>query len=366
VGIDDSKDVLALAVAESGRNGRVYSFGRIENSFEALKKAVRQLGGADRLSVAYESGPNGYTLYHQLSSLGVDCIVAAASKTPRKTGDRIKTDPRDARDLARLHRAGELTPIRVPDLLDEAMRDLVRGREGALETQRKARQRLSSLLLRRGRRYTAGRATWTQRHIEWLRAQSFEPRSLQVAFEESLLAVDVAQAAVARFDGHIETFVAEWRHRALVEALSCLRGLSLLGSATLVSELGTFEQFARPSQLMGFVGMVPSLMQTGSTRWTGPITKKGNAHVRRVLIEGAWAYTHAPRRSAHLQKRLEDQPRELQELSWRCQVRLCQRYRQLTYRGKHHNKVIVAIGRELLGYIWEAAHLHAALQRRAG
>lgn len=358
VGLDDSKEWIDVAVAEGVVGGEVRSLGRIPNTPEALRKLIRRLGPKRSASFAYEAGPCGYGIYRELKALGVDCVVAAPSKTPKRPGDRIKSDGRDAEQLARCHRAGDLTRVWVPDSETEGMRDLTRAREDAKCAQTKARQQLKALLLRYGHRYP-GRSSWTKSHHGWLAKRSFEHPATQLAFEESLRAVEEAAARVERLDGQIAVQCESWSMAPVVRALTAHRGVSLLTAATVVAEIGDMTRFDNPRHLMAFLGLVPSLHQTGSRCQTGRITKAGNGHVRRVLVESAWAYRYPARRTQHLRRRLAGQPEPVQDLSWRGQVRLCGRYRTLLQRGKQRNKVTTAIARELVGFLWETARLVA-------
>jgi transposase len=355
VGLDDSKDSIQVAVADGVAGGEVREYGCISATPEAITSLVRRLGGPSQLRVAYEAGPCGYGIYRQLTTMGVECVVAAPTRTPRRSGDRIKSDRRDAVTLARLHRAGELTPVWVPDSETEAMRDLTRTREDAKYAQTRARQRLQSFLLRHGRRYSG--CTWTMKHQKWIAAQRFDHPSQQVCLEEYLAAVEECGRRVARLDAQIQELVPEWSMAPVVQALTAHRGVNLLVAATVVSEIGDLSRFDRARALMGFVGLVPSLSASGQGRRTGKITKTGNGHVRRCLVEAAWAFRHPARRTAHLRRRLKGQPEVVQELAWKAQVRLCGRYRRLVGRGKQHNKVITAIARELIAFLWATARL---------
>lgn len=356
VGLDDSSETIQVAVAEGVPGGEVREYGCIPNTAGDLTRLVRRLGRPKDLYFAYEAGPCGYGTYRTLLSLGANCIVAAPSKTPRRPGDRIKNDRRDALTLAKLHRACELTPVWVPDTDTEAMRDLTRAREDAKYAQTRARQRLFAYLLRHGRRYP-GRSTWTALHFRWLRTQSFDHPAQQICMEEYLKTIEETTQRVARLDEQIQSLVSDWSMQPVVKALTAHRGVSLLSASTLVAELGDLTRFDKPRTLMAFVGLVPSLSASGLQRHTGSITKTGNAHARRCLIESAWAFRHPARRSEHLQRRLESQPQEVQDLAWKAQVRLCGRYRRLTARGKQHNKIITAIARELVAFLWATAQL---------
>ena len=356
VGLDDSKHSIDVAVAPEGRDSEVRSHGTIPNTPEALKKLVRRLGRPRDLHFVYEAGPCGYGTYRELLALGANCMVAAPSKTPRGSGDRIKTDRRDAIMLARLHRAGELHPVWVPGEETEAMRDLTRAREDAKYVQTKARQRLLSFLLRHGRRYP-GRSHWTKTHLNWLAEQRFAQPSQQICLDEYVSAIEQASARVQRLEVEIRELVSEWSLGPMVSAMTAHRGVSLVVAATVCAELGDLTRFDRVRELMSFVGLVPSLHATGLSRRAGAITKTGNAHVRRVLVEAAWAYRHPARRTVHLRRKLEGQPDEVQAISWKGQLRLCGRHRRMITRGKHPNKVTIAIARELLAFLWATARL---------
>ena len=356
VGLDDSKHSIDVAVAAEGREGEVRSYGTIPNAPEAAKKLVRRLGRPKDLYFVYEAGPCGYGIYRDLLALGTNCMVAAPSKTPRRSGDRIKTDRRDAIKLARLHRAGELYPVWVPDEETEAMRDLTRAREDFKYAQTKARQRLGSFLLRHGRRYP-GRSHWTKTHLKWVVEQRFAQPSQQICLDEYIGAVEQTTARVQRLEAELRELVAVWSMGSVVSAMTAHRGVSLVVAATVCAELGDLTRFDRVRELMGFVGLVPSLHGTGLTHRVGAITKTGNAHVRRVLVEAAWSYRHPARRTAHIRRSLEGQPEEVQAISWKGQVRLCGRFRRMIARGKHPNKVTVAIARELLAFLWATARM---------
>jgi transposase len=358
VGLDDSRDSIEVAVAEAGERVEVRRYGAIPHTPEAIRKLVRKLGRAKDLHFVYEAGPGGYGLHRELEGLGASCMVAAPSQTPRRSGRRIKNDGRDAEELARLHRAGELTPVWIPDAETEAMRDLLRAREDAKYAETRARQRLQSFLLRHGRRYP-GRSSWTKMHRRWIMAQRFSHPGQQISLEEYLSAVEEAGARVERLGQQIRELVGDWSLAPVVGALMAHRGVSMLVAATVVAELGDLTRFGRAQDLMAFVGLVPSLQQSGSTRRAGPITKTGNGHVRRVLTEAAWAYRHPARRTAHLRQRLGGQPEAVQQLSWKAQLRLCGKYSRLRARGKEHNKVVTAVARELVGFLWATALLVA-------
>jgi transposase len=364
VGLDDSKASIDVAVASEGRDGEVRFYGTIANTLDEVKKLVRRLGRPKDLHFVYEAGPCGYGVYRELLALGTNCMVAAPSKTPRRSGDRIKTDRRDALELARLHRAGELHPVWVPDEETEAMRDLTRAREDFKYVQTRARQRLQSFLLRHGRRYP-GRSHWTKTHLKWLAEQKFAQSSQQVCLDEYVEMVRQASERVQRLEEQVRELVSTWSMGPVVSAMTAHRGVSLVVAATVCAELGDLTRFDRVRELMGFVGLVPSLHATGVSRRSGAITKTGNAHVRRVLVEAAWAYRHPARRTAHLRKKLDGQPEEVQAISWKGQLRLCGKHRRMIARGKHPNKVTVAIARELLAFLWGTARMVSPMSTAA-
>jgi transposase len=341
-----------VAAADGDREVRPY--GSIDNTPQALRKLVGRLRRSGELHFAYEAGPCGYVTYRQLKALGMECPVVAPSRTPRKPADRIKNDRRDAITLARLHRAGELTAVWVPDEDTEAMRDLTRAREDAKYAQTRAKQRLGAFLLRHGRRYTGG-YPWTYKHINWIREQVFDHPSQQVCLDEYLQTVEEASQRVKRLEQQVNALVPSWSQARVVQALTGLRGVKTLTAATVAAELGDLPRFQRPRDLMGFVGLVPSLDASGQRHHSGRITKTGNMHARRILTEAAWAYRFAARRSPDLMRRLKSQPQDVQQISWKAQLRLCGRYRKMRARGIPQQKVVTAVARELVGFMWAVA-----------
>jgi len=351
VGLDVHKETIAVSVAV-GRTGEVRYLGEIGNTAEALGKLVRQLGkNGERLSFCYEAGPCGYEVYRQLQGLKQDCMVVAPSLIPRKAGDRVKTDRRDSLSLARLYRAGELTAVWVPDTEHEALRDLVRAREDMKHLQRQAKQRLLAFLLRQGKRYD-GKSNWTQAHFRWLETVKFAHPVQQIVFQEYIDAVLAGQRRVHGLDQLIEQAAQRSETWPVTEALMALRGVNLLTAVTIVAEIGDLKRFASAPQLMAYLGLVPSEHSSGASVRRGGITKTGNSHVRRVLIEAAWTYRHAARKTATLQRRAERTPPEVQDIAWAAQKRLCQRYRLLHAKGKLQVQVCTAVARELTGFIW--------------
>lgn len=357
VGLDVHAETIAIAVAEL--DGEVRELGTIRDRPEAVRKLIAKLGGPTGLRVCYEAGPTGYTLYWQLAALGVACDVIAPSLIPTKAGDRVKTDRKDAVKLARCHRAGDLTAVWVPDAATEALRDLVRAREVTKQDQLRARHRVSKFLLRHGCQRPDGMRAWTGRHAQWLAQQRFALPTLQVVYDEYRATLGLLADRVARLERAITTALDTLApaQQALVGALATLRGVKEVTAATLVSELGTLRRFASPRQLMGYAGLVPREHSSGSGTHRGAITKTGNAHLRRVLVEAAWAYRHrANTASATLTARQADQPASVVVIATKAQLRLCPRYRRLTERGKPPLSVATVIARELLGFIWAIGH----------
>ena len=352
IGLDVHAETIAVAVAEA--DGEVRSLGIIPNRPEAIRKMAHRLGPVERLRVCYEAGPCGYVLYWQCVRMDVPCVVVAPSKVPVKPGDRVKTDRRDALKLARCYRAGDLTPVWVPDAAHEALRDLVRAREAASKDQLRARHRLGKFLLRRGRMRPAGMRAWTTRHRAWLGQQHFALPAQEAAYLDYLHEVDQAQARLVRLGQALTAALATApaAMRAMCAALATLRGVSTLTATTIVSELGTCARFAHPRHLMGYSGTVPREHSSGARIRRGGITKTGNAHLRRVLGEAAWAYRHGPSCTGLLKRRQAGQPPEITAMAWAAQHRLCARYRALSARGKLQQQIVTSIARELLGFIW--------------
>jgi transposase len=356
VGLDVHKDTIAVALAASNQRGDERFYGQIANTPAALKAAALRLArnGAD-LRFCYEAGPCGYGIHRQLTALGHGCVVVAPSLIPRRPGDRIKTDRRDALNLARLHRAGELTSVWVPDPAHEAIRDLVRARLAAVRTLRQARQQLSGFLLRHDCHYH--RPAWTLMHRRWLAGLRFAQRVHHIVLEDGIAVVEAATARRDRLQAAIEAALPDWSLAPLVRALQALRGMAVVVAATLVAELGDITRFANPRQLMAYLGLVPSEHSSGGTRRQGGITKAGNGAARRMLIEAAWSYRFPPRISRELVLRQEGLPKAIRDAAWKAQQRLCRRYRKLSQAGKPPTVVTTAIARELSGFVWSIAQL---------
>lgn len=352
VGLDVHAETIAVAVADEDK--QVEALGIIPNRPESIVVLLKKLGPAKRLRVCYEAGPCGYVLYWQLTRRGVDCRVVAPTLIPVRSGDRVKTDRRDAEKLARLHRAGELTAVWVPDAEHEALRDVVRAREAAKKDELRSRNRLRKFLLRRGRRPPEDVKAWSKMYRQWLKTLCFEHRAQEATFIDYLHEVEHAEQRVARLDKEIDEAVAlaPPKMRAVIEALQALRGVSKVTSVTVVAEVGELSRFNKPTQLMSYSGIVPSEHTSGERVHRGAITKTGNAHIRRVIGEAAWSYRYRPNIGAQLRKRQEAVSEEVKEIAWRAQHRLHKRYVALRCKGKQDGKAIVAIGRELMGFIW--------------
>ena len=357
VGLDVHKATVSVAVAESGRGGEIRQLGVFENRPEVLSKLAARLSNRDcRVSFCYEAGPCGYGLQRLLTSYGHDCVVVAPSLIPMKAGDRVKTDRRDALMLAKLHRAGELTPIWVPDAGHEAMRDLVRARATAARVLSKARQHLQSFLLRHDRIYRGLRA-WTLAYQRWLTTVRFDHPAQQIVLQDYIYAVHDAEARRDRLTHQINELLPSWSMAPVAIALQAMRGVALVVAVTVVAEVGDFRRFANPRQLMAYLGLVPSEHSSGSSIRRGGITKAGNALARRVLIEGAWTYRMPARVSRKLHDRLEPLPAAIRDIAWKAQIRLCARYRRLAAAGKPKVVVTTAIAREMVGFIWAIAQI---------
>jgi transposase len=355
VGLDTHKAKIAVAVAELGRAGEVRFRGEIANRPEAVRGLIERLDAKHgRLRVCYEAGPCGYGLHRQITALGHDCTVVAPSLVPRKPGDRVKTNRRDAVTLARLHRAGELTAIWVPDPTHEAVRDLVRARTAAMETVRRARQQLQGFLLRHGRVF-AGRKTWSPAHRRWLAGLSFAHPAQQVVLQEQIDAITEAERRRDRLGEQIRGLARDWSMAPVVAALQAMRGIAFLSAVVLAAEIGDFRRFANPRQLMAWLGLVPSEHASGAKVERGGITKAGNGRARRVLAEGAWSYRFPARVTSPIQARLEGVPEGVRATAWKAQLRLCARYRRLVAAGKNANVVTTAVAREMAAFAWAIA-----------
>jgi transposase len=328
--------------------------GTIPNEPEAVRKLMKRLDPAEALRVCYEAGPCGYTLYWQLTRLGISCVVVAPTLVPVKPGDRVKTDRRDAEKLARSFRSGDLTPVWVPDAAHEALRDLVRAREAAKKDQLRARHRLQKFLLRHGRRPPAGTAAWTEGDRRWLSAVRFEAPAQEATRTDYVAEVEHARERIVRLERALDEAVevTPAAMRAVIDALQALRGIAKLAAVTIVAEVGQLSRFERPRQLMGYSGAVASECSSGPRVRRGAITKTGNAHLRRIVVEAAWSYRHRPAIGPTLRHRQAGQSEAVKASAWKAQHRLHGRYRRLLARGKAKPQVVTAVARELLGFIW--------------
>lgn len=355
IGLDVHKETIATAVAFPGRASPDYR-GEIANTPKAVRRWLdrlnKEFGGAVLL-FCYEAGPCGYGLYRQLIAAGHDCEVVAPSLIPRKAGERVKTDRRDAMKLAAFLRSGELTPVWVPDAEQEAMRDLTRARDDMKGQERKARQQLNAFVLRHGHHWPRGKSRWTKAHYNWLESITFEQPYLQIVLQEY---IDAAKAATQRVDDlteKIHRVLPSWSMAPVVDALVALRGVDVLAATVLLAELGDISRFESPKQLMAYLGLVPSEHSSGGRRCQGAITRTGNGHARRMLVECAWSYRFPARQTMHLKRKAQRASEPAKAIAWRAQKRLCGRYRQLTQAGKNVKLVCVAIARELVGFIWD-------------
>lgn len=357
LGLDVHADTIVVAVAET--NGQVRSLGTIPNRLESIRKMIHKLGPANRLRACYEAGPTGYVLYWQLTALGVSCEVVAPTLIPVKAGDRVKTDRRDAEKLARCYRAGDLTAVWVPDPAHEALRDLIRTREDAKQDQQRARQRLGKFLLRHGCKPPEDiKKNWTQKHMDWLRSHvSFDQFALTVALLDYVHEIEHAADRLVRLEKSIDDAIAAAppQIQEVIADLQALRGVAKLAAVSIVAELGSLSRFSSPRQLMSYTGLVSREHSSGSRIQRGGITKTGNSHLRRVVVESSWAYQHKPWVGGYLLKRQKDLDPEVRDIAWKAQWRLCTRYKKMLARGKNKPQIVTAIARELLGFVWAIA-----------
>ena len=352
LGLDVHAETIAVAIAEP--DGEVRSLGTIANRAESIRKLVKKLGSAEQLKACYEAGPTGYVLYWQLAELGVACEVIAPTLVPMKAGDRVKTDRRDAERLARSYRSGDLTAVWVPDEGSESLRDLARAREAAKQDQLRARHRLSKFLLRMGQRPAVGMKAWTAPYMAWVRQVHFTQVAREATMLDYLHEVDHMSERVRRLEQAITEAVklATPAVQEVVKGLQALRGIAEISAVTIIAELGSITRFDTPRQLMGYSGAVPSENSSGKRTQRGSITKTGNAHLRRIVVEAAWSYRLRPAIGPRLRKRQEGVSEPIKEIAWKAQVRLTKRYARLAAAGKDQRKIVTAVGRELLGFIW--------------
>ena len=366
VGLDVHKDSISIGAATPGRTpGRHVS--RITHDVPKLLKQLAKLGTPAQLHIVYEAGPTGFGLARSLQAKGYSCEVIAPSKTPHRPGDRIKTDTRDGIKLAEYSRAGELCPVWIPDAADEAIRDLSRAREDAINARSQARLQLKGFLLRHDVRY-AGKTSWGPAHYRWLAQLSFGESAAQTAFTEYCLTVQAADQRVKRLTQALEASAAHWRFAEVVAALQALRGVALVTAVGLVAEIGDLSRFDHPRKLMAYLGLVPSEHSSGERTRRGSITKAGNTHARRLLTEAAWNYRYPARIGRAAQLRQESLSEEIRAIAWKAQLRLSRRFAALKARGLQINKACIAVARELAGFVWaigKRAQYEAAMKGKA-
>ncbi|RJE77127.1 IS110 family transposase [Pseudoalteromonas sp. MSK9-3] len=357
IGLDTHKEFNEVAYIEEQRGAQPIHHGRIPSSKVAIKKLIRQFESKypnATLHFVYEAGPCGYWIYRLITSLGHCCYVVAPSLIPKKPGERIKTDKRDALKLAKHLKSEDLTPIYVPEPEDEAIRDLSRAREVAMKDLKDAKYQLKALLLRNNINY-AGTANWSLKHLRWLTELVLPHPAQQIVLQEFIQTINERTPRLGRLDNELSHHIYQWRYYPVVKAIQAMRGVRLLVAAGVVAELGDLTRFDHPRKLMSYLGLVPSEHSSGGKRHIGAITKCGNGRARRLLVEGAHSYRHAANVSTELQKRQEGLPKQIVDIAWKAQLRLCKRYKKLINKGKHYNLVVTAIAREMIAYIWAIA-----------
>ncbi|MFY8299896.1 IS110 family transposase [Pseudoalteromonas sp. SS15] len=357
IALDTHKEFNEVAYIEEHRGAQPVHLGRSPSSKVAVQKLVRQFESkypGATLHFVYEAGPCGYWIYRLITSLGHFCYVVAPSLIPKKPGERIKTDKRDALKLAKLLKSEDLTPIYVPEPEDEAIRDLSRAREVAMKDLKDAKYQLKALLLRNNINYK-GTANWSLKHLRWLTELVLPHPAQQIVLQEFIQTINERTARLERLDNELSHHVYQWRYYPVVKAIQAMRGVRLLVAAGVVAELGDLSRFDHPRKLMSYLGLVPSEHSSGGKRHIGAITKCGNGRARRLLVEGAHTYRYAANISTDMQKRQEGLPKNIIDIAWKAQLRLCKRYKKMIAKGKHYNLVVTAIAREMIAYIWAIA-----------
>lgn len=357
IGLDTHKEFTEVVYCLDARGGEFHHLGRIQSTKPGLAKLARNLQSQfpnATLHFVYEAGPCGYWIYRYLTSLGHCCYVVAPSLIPKKPGQRVKTDTRDALELARLLRGGDLDPIYVPEPEDEAIRDLSRARESAMRELNDARFQLKALLLRNHIHYD-GTANWSLKHLRWLTEIILPHPAQQIVLQEMLQTVTERMNRLARLDNELAHHVRSWRYYPVVKAIQAMRGIRLLTAIGIIAELGDLNRFDDPKKLMSYVGLTPSEHSSGGKRRLGSITKCGNTRARRLLVEGAHSYRYPARVATALQVRQEGLPKDIIDHAWKAQLRLCRRYQRLLQKGKSYNVIVTAIAREMIAYIWSIA-----------
>jgi transposase len=350
VGLDVHKDSISVAAAEPGR-APARLIGKVTHDVNKLLKVLAKIGTAEQLHLVYEAGPTGFGLQRALKGRGYVCEIIAPSQMPRRPGDRVKTDGRDSIQLAECSRAGQLSAIWIPDPGDEAIRDLSRAREDAVNSRMQARHQLKGFLLRHDVRYT-GKTSWCGAYYRWLATLNFGAGAAQTAFTEYWQAVKSADDRVDRLTKALQSSITGWRFEPVVGALQALRGVAAITAIGLVAEIGDLSRFAHPRKLMGYLGLVPSEHSSGQRTSRGSITKTGNAHARRLLTEAAWNYRFKARIGKEAQLRQQELSEPVRTMAWKAQLRLTQRFAALNARGVQANKACVAVARELAGFVW--------------
>lgn len=357
IGLDTHKEFNEVAYIEEHRGAQPVHLGRFSSSKVAVQKLVRQFESkypGATLHFVYEAGPCGYWIYRLITSLGHCCYVVAPSLIPKKPGEKIKTDKRDALKLAKLLKSEDLTPIYVPEPEDEAVRDLSRAREVAMKDLKDAKYQLKALLLRNNINYK-GTANWSQKHLRWLTELVLPHPAQHIVLQEFLQTITERISRLERLDNELTHHVHQWRYYPVVKAIQAMRGVRLLVATGVVAELGDLSRFDHPRKLMSYLGLVPSEHSSGGKRHIGAITKCGNGRARRLLVEGAHTYRYAANISTDMQKRQEGLPKDIIDIAWKAQLRLCKRYKKMIAKGKHYNLVVTAIAREMIAYIWAIA-----------
>ena len=357
IGLDTHKEFNEVAYIEEHRGAQPVHLGRVSSSKMAVQKLVRQFESkypGATLHFVYEAGPCGYWIYRLITSLGHCCYVVAPSLIPKKPGEKIKTDKRDALKLAKLLKSEDLTPIYVPEPEDEAVRDLSRAREVAMKDLKDAKYQLKALLLRNNINYK-GTANWSQKHLRWLTELVLPHPAQHIVLQEFLHTITERISRLERLDNELTHHVHQWRYYPVVKAIQAMRGVRLLVATGVVAELGDLSRFDHPRKLMSYLGLVPSEHSSGGKRHIGAITKCGNGRARRRLVEGAHTYRYAANISSDMQKRQEGLPKDIIDIAWKAQLRLCKRYKKMIAKGKHYNLVVTAIAREMIAYIWAIA-----------
>ena len=357
LGLDTHKEFHEAAYCEEQRGYTPVHHGRIPSSKVSLTKLIRHFESKyprATLHVVYEAGPCGYWIYRLITSLGHCCYVVAPSLIPKKPGDKVKTDRRDALKLVKLLKSEDLTPIYVPEPEDEAVRDLSRAREVAMKDLKDAKYQLKALLLRNNINY-AGTANWSKKHLRWLTELILPHPAQHIVLQEQLQTINERLNRLERLDNELTLHVHKWRYYPVVKAIQAMRGVRLLVAVGMVAELGDLSRFDHPRKLMSYLGLVPSEHSSGGKRHQGAITKCGNGRARRILIEGAHSYRYPANVSTDIQIRQEGLPKDIVDIAWKAQLRLCRRYQRMSKRGKHYNLIIAAIAREMVAFIWAIA-----------